>query len=93
MHYGNTNVLHSVSKRQNFKADLSSSHLLKSMVCSATETGTGCLMHHNTNNRRPVNNKYLLAVIFPLHCIYFMFASVLLLNVGDFIHPTYHSFL
>lgn len=65
----------------------------KSMVCSATETGTGCLMHHNTRNRRPVNSIYLLAFNFPLHCISFMFASVLLLNVGQFVYLTYHSFL
>lgn len=57
----------SMSKRQNFKGDPSSSQLLKSTVCSATEAGTDCLMHRNADNRRPVNNKYLSAVIFPLH--------------------------
>lgn len=76
-----------------FKGDPSSSQLLKSTVCSATEAGTDCLMHHNTDNRRPVNNKYLSAVTFPLHCIYFVFTSEFLLKVREFFHLTYHSFL
>jgi len=50
-------------------------------------------MHHKADNTTPVNNKYLLAVIFPLHCIYFAFTSELLLKVKDFFHSTYHSFL
>lgn len=82
----------SMSIRQNFKGDPSSSQLLKSAVCSATEKGTDCLMYHNTDNRKPVNNKYLLAVILPLPCIYFMSTSEFLLKVKEFFGPTYHSF-
>lgn len=83
----------SMSKRQNFKGHPFSSQFLKSMVCSAAETRTDCLMHHNTDHRGPLNNKYLLAVTFPLHCIYFMFISEFLLKIRDFFHPTYRSFL
>lgn len=52
-----------------YKRDLSSGKLLESMMYKATGTGSDSLMHLNTVNQRPMNNKYLLAAICSLHCI------------------------